>query len=174
MLAGHGLDRAGCWATRHTAPRATAPTYVGVGSGASSRSRKTRPPTGARRDPRADDHPRSTRRRTSSATPWSAASTCSSTTAAWPPATTNSPSATRPPARSPRSTSGCAAWNGTYETQPKGPVEGDPPVMTLDTGARGGFDVPVYLVVAIGAEQRGDPVPVGERDVPALVELQEP
>src|SRR5437016_11549118 len=46
--------------------------------------------------------------------------------------------------------------------------------MTLDTGARGGFDVPVYLVVAIGAEQRGDPVPVGERDVPALVELQEP
>src|SRR6266498_1556488 len=62
--------------------------------------------------------PRSTSTPTSSATLSSAASTCSSSTARWPPASTNSPYVTKPPSTSPRSTSGSAAWSRTYETRP--------------------------------------------------------
>src|SRR5437667_6371092 len=71
-----------------------------------SRSKTTRPPTAARRDPRAGAHPPSTRRSTNNATPWNAASTASSATGRWPPDTTNSPCATKPPSPSPRSTNG--------------------------------------------------------------------
>jgi hypothetical protein len=45
---------------------------------------------------------------TSSATQWNAGSPGSSVTGPWPPATTSSPSATRPPSTSPRSTNGCS------------------------------------------------------------------
>ena len=45
---------------------------------------------------------------TSSATLWNAGSPGSSATGPWPPATTSSPSATRPPSTSPRSTNGCS------------------------------------------------------------------
>jgi transposase len=51
-------------------------------------------------------HPRSTRRSTSCVTRWSAASTGSNATEPWPPATTNSPSATKPSWSSPQSTNG--------------------------------------------------------------------
>jgi hypothetical protein len=54
----------------------------------------------------AADHPRSIRKCTRTGTPSNAASTCSNTTAASPPATTNSPSATPRPYTSPSSTTG--------------------------------------------------------------------
>src|SRR6266498_96110 len=117
-VAGHAPARTGCWATRRTARKATGPTFAAAGSAASSRSRTTRQPTGASLDPTAVGHPRSTSTPTSSATLSSAASTCSSSTARWPPASTNSPYVTKPPSTSPRSTSGSAAWSRTYETRP--------------------------------------------------------
>jgi transposase len=57
--------------------------------------------------PRAGGRQRSTRTSTASATPSNAASTDSSATGPWPPATTNSPSGTKPPCTSPQSTNGC-------------------------------------------------------------------
>jgi transposase len=64
-------------------------------------------------------HRRSTGPPTVGATPSSAASTCSNSTALWPPATTNLPCATKPPPPSASSTSGSAAWHSTYETRPR-------------------------------------------------------
>src|SRR5437762_1433422 len=96
----------GFWPTRHTARKPTGPCCASAASRPPSRSKTTRPPTAARRDPRAGAHPPSTRRSTNNATPWSAASTASSATGRWPPDTTNSPCATKPPSPSPRSTNG--------------------------------------------------------------------
>ncbi len=60
-------------------------------------------------------HPPSTRSTTAPATPSNAASTASSATARWPPATTSSPSATRPSWKSPPSTNGSTY----FETRPR-------------------------------------------------------
>ena len=73
------------------------------------RHRKNKDLLGAARPP-------STPRCTSCATRSSAASAGSNATGPWPPATTSSPSATKPPCTSPRSTSGSHA---TYETRPR-------------------------------------------------------
>ena len=62
--------------------------------------------SGRRRAAQAAARTPSTRRGTSSGTPWSAGSTGSSATVPSPPATTSSPSATRPPSTSPPSESG--------------------------------------------------------------------
>src|ERR1017187_548393 len=69
-------------------------------------SRRTSSRTGRRRVAQAAARTPSTRRGTSSGTPWSAGSTGSSATVPSPPATTSSPSATRPPSTSPPSESG--------------------------------------------------------------------
>jgi hypothetical protein len=58
-------------------------------SAARSRSRPTRPPTAATMAATVAGHRPSTRTSTNSVMPWSAASTCSSTTGPWPPATRN-------------------------------------------------------------------------------------
>ncbi|WP_244217539.1 transposase [Streptomyces carpinensis] len=54
---------------------------------------------------------RSTRRSTSSGTPWNAGSIASSATGTSPPAMTSSPSAWRPPSTSPSSASGSGPWS---------------------------------------------------------------
>ncbi len=79
-VAGPEPGRSGYWRTRHTVLEPTAPTCVVVVSGARSRRRPTRKPTARPRVVRVAAHQPSTRRSTSSATPWNAASTGSSAT----------------------------------------------------------------------------------------------
>ena len=68
--------------------------------------RPTRSATARPRAARVAARPPSTPKITKPATPWNAASVGSSATAPWPPATTSSPSATKLPSASPRSTNG--------------------------------------------------------------------
>jgi CHASE2 domain-containing sensor protein len=86
--------------------RGTGLNCAGVTSGRLSTSPRIRPATGHFVVRRAVDHPPSTPRPTSSATPWNAASTDSSGTEPSPLATTSSPCATSPPSASPLSASG--------------------------------------------------------------------
>jgi transposase len=78
--------------------------------------------------------PPSTPKITRPAMPWNAASTGSSATAPWPPATTSWPSATKPPSASPRSTNGSYP---TFETRPRWLVSfarGGPPGSLIISG----------------------------------------
>ena len=88
-------------------PGRTAGTCGAAGSAAPSPSRRIGSPPGRGKAAQAVGPGPSTRRSTSSATPWSAPLTGSSATAPSPPATTSSPSATKPPSTSPQSTNGC-------------------------------------------------------------------
>ncbi len=106
----------GSWPTRPTAPAATAPTCAVAGSGAPSRTRPTRSATARTRAAPAAARPPSTPNATRTGTRSSAASAGSSATGPSPPATTSSPSATKPPSTSLQSTSGSAP---TYETRPR-------------------------------------------------------
>ena len=92
--------------TRRTGRAPTGSTCAAPGSAAPSPRRRTSSRTGRRRAAQAAARTPSTRRGTSSGTPWSAGSTGSSATVPSPPATTSSPSATRPPSTSPPSESG--------------------------------------------------------------------
>ena len=115
-----GPARIASWPTRPTAPAPTAPTCADAGSGARSRRRPTRSAIARPRAAEVAVRPPSIPKITRPAMPWNAASTGSSATAPWPPATTSSPSATKPPSTSPRST------NGSY------------PLIKHALGARGG------------------------------------
>jgi transposase len=106
VVAGPVLDLSGSWPMRPTPRTLTATTCVDAGSRPLFRSRPTRPRTAVGRGRRADDRRPSTPTYTSVATPWSVVSTGSNATAAWPPDTTSSPSATRPLSLSRRSTNG--------------------------------------------------------------------
>src|SRR6266498_2002510 len=94
------------WPTRPTPHARTGGTCAGEGSRRPSPARPIRTPIDASKGPGAAGHRPSTLKPTSSATPWSVASTGSNATAPWPPATTSSPCATRPLCRLPRSTNG--------------------------------------------------------------------
>ena len=104
--AGPGRGRTWSWPTRPTDRPPTAPGCAATGSAAPSRRRPTRSRTGRRRAAPEDGAPPSTRKSTSSATPWNAGSTGSSATVPSPPATTSSPSATRQHSTSPPSANG--------------------------------------------------------------------
>src|SRR5690606_17445514 len=97
---GHAPDQLGCWPTRRTARQPTAATYAVAGSPRPSPNQLIRSATAVTGAGPAGGRQRSTPRSTSAATPSNAASTCSNSTAPWPPALRNSPYATKPPSRS--------------------------------------------------------------------------
>jgi Putative transposase of IS4/5 family (DUF4096)/Transposase DDE domain len=89
-------------------PAGTAHTCAAGRSPAPSRRKPTRSATARTRAGRQDARPPSNLSCTSSATRSNAGSPGSSGTGPWPPATTSSPSDTKPPSTSPRSTNGCS------------------------------------------------------------------
>ena len=103
-----GRVRTGSWLTRRTALAATVPSCADAVSRRPSPSPRIRSGTGYAVVRAVVGHRRSTGRFTSSAMPWSAASTGSNDTVPWPPGTTSWPCDTSPPSASPRSASGSA------------------------------------------------------------------